>query len=90
MNILDIKMQKNDARASTIGDYFQKLALAVWTENENFSGKRPFGNSGWQWEVYDALAEAGAIDGYRDEYGCWDISRGEERKADELILKALS
>ena len=90
MNILDIEMQPNDDGAKTIGEYLIALARNVWIEGEGFSGKRPFGNSGWQWEVYCALAEAGAIDGYRDKYGCWDISRGEERKAHELILKALS
>lgn len=90
MNILDIKMQENDARASTIGEYFRKLAIKVWLLNEEFSGKRPFGNSGWQWEVYCALAAAGVIEGsYSEKWGGWEISRHQMDIADELIVKAL-
>ena len=66
MNILDIEMQPNDAGAKTIGEYLIALARNVWIEGEGFSGKRPFGNSGWQWEVFDRIydgtqTEEGAI-----------------------------
>lgn len=53
-NILEIKMPENDAEADTIGDYFRALLMAIWTEGEGFSGKRPFGNSGWDSELYSA------------------------------------
>ena len=90
MNILDIEMQSNDARASTIGEYFRKLAIKVWLLNEGFSGKRPFGNSGWEMEIYIALAAAGVIEGtYSEEFENWEISRQQMNVADELIVKAL-
>lgn len=43
----------------------------LWSETEGFSGKRPFGNSGWEFDLYKPLVEAGAIkgkieDGYVD------------------------
>lgn len=59
--ILDIKMQTNDADATTIGDYLVKLLATLWIEGESFSAKRPFGNSGWEDEIYSALAKAGVI-----------------------------
>lgn len=60
--ILDLPMGDNDAHASTIRDYFVKIAQTVWAEGEGFSGKRPFGNSGWEYEPFMALAKAGLVD----------------------------
>lgn len=74
MEILAIPMQRNDAGAATVGEYLVKLSAEVWREGECFSGKRPFGNSSWELEVYEALARAGAIvgridtDGYLEDF----------------------
>lgn len=67
-----IPMQDNDARAKTVGDYLKILLLTLWDEEEGFSGKRPFGNSGWQYEVYKALISAKVVDGRLDEDGYVD------------------
>ena len=61
-SILDLPMQENDAAASTVRDYLQRLLRGVWIEGEGFDGKRPFGNSGWQDEVYKTLGKAGLIE----------------------------
>lgn len=68
--ILDIVMPDNDAGAETIRVYLKELLLTLWWEGESFSGKRPFGNSGWEWDLYGALVNAGKIEGSFDEYGC--------------------
>lgn len=57
LKILQAPMQENDAGAKTIGEYLIKLSQEVWSEGEYFSGKRPFGNSGWDNEIYIALAK---------------------------------
>ncbi len=67
-----IPMQENDAGAKTVGDYLKLLLLTLWDEEEGFSGKRPFGNSGWQYEIYKALISAKVIDGELDEAGYVD------------------
>lgn len=59
--VLNCRMQPNDADAPTVGVYLMRLAQEVWREGEGFSGKRPFGNSGWEYEVELALATAGLI-----------------------------
>lgn len=64
-----IPMQENDAGAKTIGEYLEKLLLTLWDEEDGFSGKRPFGNSGWKWEVYIALISAKVVNGKLDEDG---------------------
>lgn len=72
--ILNLPMGRNDAKAETIKGYLGALLRGVWEEEESFSGKRPFGNSGWQQEVVAALAKGGAIkatldaDGYLQDY----------------------
>lgn len=64
--------QPNDAEAFTIRDYLVKLMADVWRYRECFDGKRPFGNSGWQYDIYKALILANAVDGSLDEYGSVD------------------
>lgn len=46
----------------TIRDYLKALVATVWIEGEGFSGKRPFGNSGWQSTLYDTLIYYGFDD----------------------------
>lgn len=86
-DVLKIKMGKNDAGAKTIGEYLVALAAAVWEENEGFSGKRPFGASGWECEIYLALIQAKAIPGSLDEDDY--IDECDEQAADALVKKAL-
>jgi hypothetical protein len=59
--VLDTPMQENDAGASTVGEYLILLLEMVWNKGEAFDGKRPFGNSAWEYEIYEALKEAGLI-----------------------------
>ena len=62
-------MQENDANAGTIGSYLQALLRGLWRSGEGFSGKRPFGNSGWDIDLYKALGECGLIAIEYDEDG---------------------
>ena len=87
MKLIDIPMAENDAEAKTIGEYLKKLFCELWGEGEGFSAKRPFGNSGWQYDIYAALIKAGVVDGELDEYGCvYDVDYGQ---ADDMILKTI-
>lgn len=53
----------NDAGASTVREYLIKLLQQVWMDQEGFSGKRPFGNSGWSSDLWYPLVEAGMVGG---------------------------
>jgi hypothetical protein len=96
-DILSIPMKENDAGASTIGEYLLRLLVKVWDEDEGFSGKRPFGNSGWTHDLYAALAEAGIIEAEKDvwdeddeDYGwSWTWSYGQQRIGHNLIKNAI-
>lgn len=88
--VLDLPMQQNDSGADTIRGYLLALLAAVWTKGEGFSGKRPFGSSSWEGDLYVALVRSGAIDGGLDEDGYLDtLSDDEECKGDRLITEAI-
>ena len=88
--VLAVPMETNDSGATTIRGYLVALVRAVLAENEGFSGKRPFGNSGWEWDLYVALGRAGAIRVRMDEEGdVEDIAPSQQKKADGLLRLAL-
>jgi len=89
LNVLDIKMQPNDADASTVKDYLKALLTELWNKGEGFSSKRPFGNSGWEYDLYTALAIAGVVESeYREEYE--EYINIDEGAANELIFEAIT
>jgi hypothetical protein len=80
-------MDFNDAGATTIRAYLQALLVTLWQEGESFSGKRPFGNSGWEYDLYKALIKGGAIDGTVDEHG--DIGTFDTDEANAAVFQAI-
>lgn len=67
---LALPMQDNDAGAGTVREYLATLLHLLWDEQEGFNGKRPFGNSGWDYDIYRALIAGGALAGtYDDKVG---------------------
>lgn len=71
----------------TIKEYLKTLLLTLWAERESFSGKRPFGNSGWEYDLYIPLIKAGAISGELDEDDC--INEVDEIAAAKVISRAI-
>lgn len=90
-NILDLEMVENDIESKTIREYLKTLLITVWEKEESFSGKRPFGNSGWKYDIYRTLATHKLIEADIDEDGdIVDIQRSEYSKADQLISEAIA
>lgn len=88
--ILNLPLDDNaaqDSRAKTIRGYLVALAREVWNEGEGFSGKRPFGNSGWQFDLYATLVKNNAIPGTFDEDGYLD--KCDDGQANHLIAEAI-
>lgn len=75
----------NDAGATTIGHYLSLLLAGVWKHREIFNGKRPFGNSSWEYDIYDALAAAGFVHAPINEHGQRDYTDEQIRDMDRLI-----
>lgn len=85
--VLATPMRDNDANADTIGAYLAALALEVWVQNEGFSGKRPFGNSGWSGDIEIALIDAGMVEGHLDEDGY--LGDVDDQAVDQHVLAAV-
>ena len=71
----------------TIREYLKGLLKLLWEEGEGFNGKRPYGNSGWQYSVYTALVEHEFVDGTLDDEGGLDEINTEV--ADKLIFELI-
>lgn len=87
--VLDTPMDdhSNTAGASTVRGYLVMLLVALWEQKEQFGGKRPFGESGWQYDFYVALGKAGYIAYREDANG--DIDHVDKALANILIEEAI-
>jgi hypothetical protein len=56
----------------SIRNFYKECLKALIFEGESFSGKRPFGNSGWEWNIYAALIREGFVEGTLDKDGYVD------------------
>ena len=63
---LDMPLPDNDAAAKTVREYLSILLSTLWEQGERFDSKRPFGNSGWRYDLFEPLIEAGRVE-TRDE-----------------------
>ncbi len=70
---LNLIFDSNAGDSLSIRDYLYTLLVTLWNENEAFSGKQPFGDSGWEYDLYLPLIKAGYIHGVIDEYGCIEL-----------------
>ncbi len=86
--ILALSMLPNDAGAKTVRDYFRALLTTLWREGEGFSGKRPFGNSDWQNDIYVVLIDAEVVEGSVDDDG--ELVDLDYEVADKIILSAIA
>lgn len=65
-------------KPETVRQYLSGLLSTLWVEGEEFSGKRAWGDSDWQWDLIPALAGAGHIKAEVDEDGYVDSISGDE------------
>ena len=61
--------KKNDAGVTTVKRYLKKLLVTLFEQGEGFSGKRPFGNSCWEYEVWAVWIKEGLMPGTLDGEG---------------------
>lgn len=89
--ILAVELGENPSGRKTIGGYLHELMVQCWHRGSSFDGKRPFGSSSWEFDLYAALGRAGMVSITFDESGYIDdFSVEERRKANELIDLAVA
>lgn len=82
--VLDTPIGANDAGAATIGGFLIELLRVA------MSMKRPFGFSGWRYELYRSLARAGLIPARFDLDGTVDLASIDRDRADAILEAAVS
>lgn len=87
-NIFNLEMECSDSGSKTIGEYLKKLLVELWKEGDGFSGKRPFGNSGWEYDLYKPLISAGLCKGKLDKDGF--IAEVDKKQAHLIILSLIN
>jgi hypothetical protein len=76
--VLDLELpEDSDFGAVTIRQAMLMLAGQIWREGEEFSGKRPLGNSDWQSQVTDVVIAAG-------------LSEDDWQEAERVVSDAIS
>lgn len=81
--ILNLKIENHLFNENyTIRDYLCELLSNVWEEKETFSGKRPFGNSDWEYDLYKPLVKNGVVEGKMIDQNVIEVN---EKQADNLI-----
>ena len=90
LDALEARFSSDAGDDITVRDYLRTLLMTLWEEGEDFSGKRPFGNSGWEYDLYKPLIAGGFIPGKLDDDGC--VEDYDRKMADayvcDLILAA--
>jgi hypothetical protein len=86
--ILNARVEGGEIGTCTVREYLITLLENLWMEKDSFSGKRPFGNSGWQFDLYQALITAGLLPGVINEEGYLDEFEA-QIQADAMILEAI-
>lgn len=66
IGLLDLPLPENDAGAATVRDYLTAVLEVAW---ESGDALHPFGNSGWQHDLYEPMTRAGLADIRYDEDG---------------------
>lgn len=87
--VLAVQMDplENDAGASSVREYLVTLLATLWYEQEGFGGKRPFGNSSWDYEIYKPLIREGLMDGSFDEDGY--VEEIDTKTGHKLVAQAI-
>lgn len=70
-------------------DYLRKLLLTLWDEGECFSGKRPLGDSDWEYDIYTGLVAAGLVNGTIEDGYLDGFDNADRQYADKLVAAAI-
>lgn len=88
LRALEVRFDSDAGDNLTIRDYLRVLLETLWEEGEGFSGKRPFGNSGWDRDLYVPLVKHGFISGKLDENGY--IDEIDEKEAGKYVFELIT
>ena len=88
INVLELKFKSGDlGKKVTVRQFFFELMKTLWIEQEGFSGKRPFGNSGWDGDLISCLVKNKLIKGKLDEDGY--LEDYDNKEVDKFVMSQI-
>lgn len=88
---LELRFDSDAGEQITVRDYLRELLQTLWTKQEGFSGKRPFGNSGWVWELYEPLIREKFVAGVSNGPDGWpEMTQEQEKEAHAYVMKLIA
>ncbi len=88
LSALEARFDSDAGDNITVRDYLYELLTRLWDKGEGFSSKRPFGNSGWEYELYAPLIKNGYIKGTIDSEGY--VSDFDQDEANDYVFDLIS
>lgn len=86
--VLALPLEPNDSGADTVRGYLLELLKVAWDAGDDLN---PFGNSGWKWDLYRVLVNAGYVASPFDERGYVEPRADfDKRTAERLITDAIT
>ena len=87
LEALEVRFDSDAGDNITVRDYLRILLSTLWSEKEGFSGKRPFGNSSWDFELCEPLVKGGFIPGTFNEDG--ELMSFDYKFADQYVQQLI-
>lgn len=87
LDALEVRFDSDAGENKSIRNYLFTLLDTLWKEGEGFSGKRPFGNSGREYDLYRPLIQHGFIAGSLDSDG--DVLSCDRSEANAFVSKLI-
>ena len=81
---LEYRFDSDAGENLSVRDYLHELLYKLWSQGEDFSSKRPFGNSGWEYDICTALVAGEFVSGETDEDGF--LVSCDEDEANQLVF----
>lgn len=85
---LDVRFDCDLGEDVTVREFLGGLLVTLWDEQHQFDGKRPWGNSGGDFDLYVPLIDGGFIAGKVDDDGC--IEDLNEAEAHGFVQKLIA
>ena len=86
---LNLRFDSDAGNNLTLRQYFEKLLITLWKEGEGFSGKQPFGNSGWKYDIFSLLSENGFIPNGESKGYDGQFIEINEKEADDFVMELI-
>ena len=84
--VLDLKMDDGPCGYCSVREYLKSLLWELWQEGEGFSGKRPFGDSAWEYDLYQVLVQNNIVMGSLDENGYISMDKDFDKATAHKII----